>query len=503
MVTVPTDIDFPLDERLRELVSSLSQLFESRGATAYATGGFVRDVLRGSPAKDLDVSIDADPLSLAPEIADAFGGSFFVMDEDRRLVRVLLPREDVHLDLQPLRGSIQEDLWTRDYTIDAMAATLREAASGRIGLIDPKGGLADLRSRIVRAVGEANLLDDPLRMLRGARLATVLGFELDPATADMIRRSAAQVRTSAVERQRDEMMLIMGTDRAGAGLRLLDDLGLLADVLPEMDVMRGVDQPTEHHWDVFNHSIEAVAAMDLLLADDAVTRGHANAFRDELWQAMSWWEGARGYFWEVVVPGVQRTAVIKLGCLLHDIGKPATKSFQEDGRMRFFGHAAEGAELARKLMRRMHFSSRETKMVTEMIDAHMRPLQMAQQGPPSNRAIYRFFRDTGDAGIDTLFLSLADHMAAVGPRLRMDGWRRHLAIVSHILQRRMEEPAVISPTQLLRGDDLMAVLGVAPGPELGQVLELVREAQAAGEVTTREDALDLARRHLEQLGATR
>jgi UTP:GlnB (protein PII) uridylyltransferase len=195
--------------------------------------------------------------------------------------------------------------------------------------------------------------------------------------------------------------------------------------------------------------------------------------------------------------------VIKLACLLHDIGKPVTKSFQEDGRMRFFGHAAAGAELARKLMRRMHFSSRETKMVTGMVDAHMRPLQMAQQGPPSNRAIYRFFRDTGEAGADTLFLSLADHMAAVGPRLSMDGWRRHLAIISHILRRQMEDPSVISPVQLLRGDDLMTALGVAPGPELGRLLELVREAQAAGEVETKEEALDLARRHLEQPGATR
>ena len=302
MVTVPQEIDFPLNERLRGLVAGLSQLFESRGVAAYATGGFIRDVLRANPVRDLDVSIDADPCSLAPEIADAFGGSFFVMDEARRLVRVLLPDAAVHLDLQPLRGSIQEDLGTRDYTIDAMAAPLPEAASGRIGLIDPTGGLADLRSGMVRAVSEANLLDDPLRMLRGARLAAVLAFELDPATADMIRRNAAQVTTSAVERQRDEIMLIMGTDHAGAGLRLLDELGLLAHVLPELDVTRGVDQPKEHHWDVFNHSIEAVAAMDMLLADDAVTSGQAKAFCDELWRALSWWEAARGYFREVVVP---------------------------------------------------------------------------------------------------------------------------------------------------------------------------------------------------------
>ncbi len=490
-------IGFPLSDRLRGLVSELAAFFEARGVPAYAVGGFVRDGLLGRAFKDLDVGIVADPLELAPAITEVFGGSFFPLDEDRRLVRVLLPEAGVHVDLQPLKGPIEEDLGTRDFTIDAMGAELAQAASGRMDLIDPTGGLADLRARMVRAVSEANLIEDPLRLLRGVRLAAMLGFEIEPETAEMVRRNAALAATAAAERQRDELTLIMASGRAGAGLRLMDGLGLLSQLMPELDVTRGVNQPKEHHWDVFNHSVEAVAALEMLLAEEGPVEEMSRWLRQELWSQMDWWRDARK-----AMSG-DRATVLKIACLLHDVGKPETKSFQEDGRMRFFGHAEAGAAIARKLMRRLRFPARETAQVTAMIDAHMRPLQMAQQGAPTNRAIYRFFRDTGGAGADTLFLSLADHLAAVGPRVTREGWRRHVAIVSYILRKASDERDVIAPPRLIDGDELMAELGIPPGRELGRILEMIREGQAAGEVRSREDGLRLARRYLEQSAASR
>src|SRR5438034_5999344 len=164
--------------------------------------------------------------------------------------------------------------------------------------------------------------------------------------------------------------------------------------------------------------------------------------------------------------------------------------------MPFFGHANAGAQIAAGLMHRLRFSSRETALVGEMIDAHMRPVQMAQQQAPSRKAMYRFFRDTGEAGIDTLFLSLADHLGTMGPRVELDGWRRHVAAIDYVLRMRLEEPVVMEPPKLVDGDDLMSALGIPPGARVGELLELVREAQAAGEVSTREDAIALARREM-------
>ncbi|HET8944668.1 MAG TPA: HD domain-containing protein [Dehalococcoidia bacterium] len=487
--------DFPLTGPRRQLVSELAAFFEALGVHAYAVGGLVRDALLDRPFNDLDIGIEADPLELAPQIASAFEGTFFMLDEERRIVRVLLPEREAQVDLQRLKGAIEEDLRTRDFTIDAMGAELPQAASGRIELIDPAGGFADLRARSVRAVSEANLVDDPLRLLRGVRLAAVLDFEIEPDTAEIIRRNARLLATSAAERQRDELMLILGSGRARRGLRLMDELGLLSVVIPELDVTRGVDQPKEHHWDVFNHSIESVAAMEMLLSDEAPEKD-AWLWR-ELWSGLGWWPEARA------ATGGDRAAVLMMACLLHDIGKPATKTFQEDGRMRFFGHAEAGAAAATKLLTRLRFPSRQAAAVSAMIDAHMRPLQMAQQGAPTDRAIYRFFRDTAGAGADTLLLSLADHLAAVGPRVSEEGWRRHVAIVSYILRRAAEDRHVIMPPRLIDGDELMAELGIPPGKELGKILEMIREGQAAGEVKSREDGLRLARAYLEGSSASR
>ena len=160
------------------------------------------------------------------------------------------------------------------------------------------------------------------------------------------------------------------------------------------------------------------------------------------------------------------------------------------------GHGDTGAEIGGRRMRRLRFSSRECEIVARMIEAHLRPVQMAQDRAPTKRAVYRYFRATGEAGVDTLFLSLADHLGTVGPNISWDGFRAHVAVVSHILHLRFEDEGVTSPPKLVSGDDLMRELGLKPGALLGVLLEAVREAQADGEVSTREEALALARQRL-------
>lgn len=167
--------------------------------------------------------------------------------------------------------------------------------------------------------------------------------------------------------------------------------------------------------------------------------------------------------------------------------------------MRFFGHSDAGAEIAGGLMRRLRFSGREREIVERMIEAHLRPVQMAQDRAPTKRAVYRYFRATGEAGIDTLFLSLADHLGTVGPNVRWEGYRAHVAVVSHILRLHLLEERVTSPPKLVSGDDLMRELGLEPGALLGELLEAVREAQAAGEVSTPAEALALARERLAEM----
>ena len=480
----------------RQLLERLTAFFNARGASAHATGGFLRDALLGLPARDLDVAVAGDSLALGRALAGELGGHFVTLDADRGHVRIVLPGGGVEIDLTPVPGTIDDDLSRRDYTIDALGASLAEVAAGAVEVIDPTGGLADLEARLVRATSEEALREDPLRPLRGARIAAQLGFEIETSTGEMISRHAERVAEAAPERRRDELMRMLAVPQAGRGIRRLDALGLLSAVLPEMDVTRGVEQPKEHHHDVFGHSMAAVDALDTLLADERPADKRNGRLWRELWGALEWWDGGHEYFREPVAVGTPRRALVKLCGLLHDIGKPATKTFEESGRMRFFGHSDTGAEIAGRLMRRLRFSGREREIVVRMIEAHLRPVQMAQGRAPTKRAVYRYFRATGEAGVDTLFLSLADHLGTVGPNVRWDGFRVHVAVVSHILHLRFADERVTSPPKLVSGDDLMRELGLEPGALLGELLEAVREAQAAGDVSTPVEALALARQRL-------
>ena len=489
-----------LAPNLRPLIADIAAFFGARGVTAYAVGGFLRDELLDLDPHDVDFAASGDTLALGRELADELGGAFVALDEARGHSRVVLPAGGLFIDLTPIAGTIEEDLRRRDYTIDALGAPLADLSTGDAEVLDPTGGIADLEAKLVRATSEDAMREDPLRAMRGARIATQLGFALEPGTREMISRHAVAVAGAAPERQREELMRLFSAESAGRGVRLMEELGLLSVVLPEIDVTRGVEQPKEHHYDVFGHSVAAVEALDALLADDAPADEVAGRLWRELWGALAWWESAREHFAEDVGPGTPRRALLKVCALLHDIGKPATKSFEESGRMRFFGHSDTGAQIAVRLMRRLRFSRREVHIVQKMIEAHLRPVQMAQERAPTKRAVYRYFRATGEAGIDCLFLSLADHLATVGPDVRWEGFRVHVAVVSHILHLRFTDPKVIRPPKLIDGDDLMREFGLGPGPLLGELLEAVREAHAVGEVNTAEEALALARGKLAEFG---
>jgi putative nucleotidyltransferase with HDIG domain len=488
---------------LRELIASIAGFFESRGVSAWATGGFVRDALLGLPLYDVDITIVGDPLSLGPALSEALGGTYFSLQEERGHSRILLPGRHVHIDLMPLRApDIEADLRLRDYTIDALAAPLGELALGEALIIDPTGGIADVDARLVRMTDEERFVQDSLRLLRGPRIATQLSFEIETSTVDAIRRNASGIATAAAERQRDELVRIFSAERAGSGVRLLDELGLFSVLLPEMEPARGVEQPSNHHYyDVLGHSFAAVDALDMLLSKVPPQSSPQREIWEELWDGLAWCGGLREYILDETSPGTTRSAVLKFCGLLHDMAKPQTKSIDKDGRMRFFGHSDLGAEMATRLMQRLRFPTRDISLVARMIDAHLRPLQLGQQGPPSKRAIYRFFRDTKGAGIDTLFLAMADHLGSVGPRVSVESFRAHVALTGYILHVRFSQEQVISPTRLIDGDDVMAALGVEQSELIGDLLEAVREAQAGGDVVTREQALELARAKLAELTA--
>lgn len=477
---------------------AVRRLAAERGARIWPVGGIVRDILLGRPVRDWDIVVEGDALSLARAVADALDGAYFALDEERGAGRVILKTEEgdqMNLDLAALRGgSLEADLTGRDFTINALA--LDETGA----VIDLVGGQADLEAGLIRATSEHAFRDDPARLLRAARLESELGFEIEPQTATWLRRDAALASSTSAERVRDELMRLFKLPAASSALERLDAFGLLEIVLPELEALKGVAQSPPHRHDVWRHSLATVEVLEGILAIVAGQKPPHTEVPSAAWgdlaRTLGQFTGEIAAHLAIEIScGRDRASLLKLAALLHDIGKPSTRSEGEDERIHFFHHELVGAQMAAAILERLRFSRDEIERVGVLVGQHMRPALLAQSEEITRRAVYRYFRATGCAGVDVALLALADHLAARGPELDEARWTRRLSITETLLLHYFaHREETIAPPPLITGDDLKATLGLAPGPQIGRLLEAVREAQAAGEVRTREEALALAKR---------
>ncbi len=483
-----------VSEEAARLLEKLSDFFQQHHIHCYLVGGFVRDALMGRTNNDIDLAVAGDALDISSQVGGYLNGRMVPLDEVNQVARVVFPksRSRFHLDFASLRGSIEQDLRYRDFTVNSIAMNLTESRGkwSEAELIDPLNGLRDLRQRIIRAVSEDSFRRDPVRLLRAIRLCATHDFDIETKTESLMRRDSDLITTAAGERLRDELCFMMNSSKGYDSLCRLDKLGLLAHLIPELTGTKGVVQPREHYWDVFEHSLQTVSCVELVLRERVV-----DGF-DRILALAPWSKDLADYFSQEISGGRTRKCLLKIAALLHDIAKPATKTIEESGKMRFLGHAKEGVSMASFIMERLKFSNRESKMVQLMIEHHMRPGYLLSEDMPSRRAIYRYFRDTEDVGIDTLFLGLADHLAARGPALDFNEWRRHAEVTGYVLSKWLEEQSIVVPPRLIDGHILMEKFGLAPGPIIGELLEMVREAQAAGEIHTAEEALEFVAKKL-------
>ena len=481
------------------LLTRISRILAEQGIQSYLVGGFVRDMMLDSATDDIDIAVGADALEVASDMAKALGGRYVPLDKENGVGRVVLYDQSGskwEIDFAMLQGDIQEDLARRDFTIDAMAVELYGDMGTSISIddiIDPIHGQDDLDAGIVRVVSQDSFKDDPVRLLRGIRLAAELGFTIEGDTQELIHADSRLITDVAGERVREELLRLLTVAGTGNWLEYLDESGLLLALIPEMAPAKGVDQPKVHVWDVFEHSIQTVRTIEFIFRET----GLDYASKDIL-EAVPWSEDLIRHFNTDVSSGSTRRALLKLAALLHDIAKPQTKAIDETGRARFLGHPQDGADMTAVIMERLRFSTREIKLVELLIKYHLRPTQMSHEDIPSQRAIYRYFRDTGDTGIDILFLSLADHLATRGAELDMMQWREHCRMVEYVLNKQSEEESLTAPLKLIDGHDIIRAFGMNQGPRVGQLLEAVKEAQATGEVNSRQQAIDYAKRWLDE-----
>jgi poly(A) polymerase len=484
------------DPSQREILTAAAAVGESQNASVYIVGGFIRDSLLGRQVRDLDLAVEGDAGTFAEALATKLGAPLFTLHLEAGMYRIPLKEHPFdQIDVGAAAGTLAEDLARRDFTVDAMAVGLDSSAtpSKQLRIIDPTGGLDDLENKVIRAIAPEVFQTDPARLLRGVRLAAELSFTIEPGTERLIAENAHLAASVAGERTREELLRLFSLPSAGAAIEYLDKLGLLTHIFPELEPSRGVDQPIEHNWDVLGHQLKTVSSIDWVLR-----RGEWPFASPEAQKMIPWDVSTEKYFNAPVNGGASRLALARLAALIHDIAKPETKTLAPSGRVRFYGHPGRGAETAAEMLKRLRFSHKEIKFVAAMVEAHMRPNQMGPEAiKPTPKAVYRFLRDTGDAAVATMYLSLADHLAARGPTLVLDNFREHVTIVAYVLAERGRQLEK-APKRLIDGYELESRFGVKPGKEMGRILEAVAEAQATGEIATKDEAFELADRLLRE-----
>lgn len=469
-----------IPEAGRRALAALSELAGPARPT-WVVGGALRELLSGGAAADLDLAVGGGALELGRRLADRLDARFVVLDEARGAGRIAPRSGGAGVDLVDLRAAtLEDDLRARDFTVNALAAPVAELLrDGAAAIVDATGGLDDLRDRIVRPCGPAAIGDDPVRALRGVRLAMRPGWRLHSHAGPAIQAAAPLLTRVAAERIREELLGILSEPAAAWGLRELDRLGVLAVLLPESLAMRATAQPLPHHFDVWEHSLRAVEGVDALLAS--------------LDTLAPWGPALRAHLALDLGGGLTRREALKLAALLHDVAKPETRA-NVGGRIRFIGHDTVGARRAADVALRFRLPGHASRVVERLVAEHLRPMHLAQAGVITRRARFRFFRALGDEARDLLLLALADAAALDGASPLAVWTGPGGRVVRDLIAGADEEEAAVAAPALLRGEDVMEAFGVPPGPEVGRLLALAREAQALGLVSTRDGALAHLRR---------
>ena len=448
-------------------------LGDSAGSV-WVVGGAVRDAILGRPVTDVDLVTTDEPASVARKVASAAGGPAFPLSEEFGAWRVIANAGFV-CDVSPLQGdSIEDDLGKRDFSANAMAMPLTSP-----DILDPHGGGADLEAGVLRVLGEHSYRDDPLRPLRLVRIATELTLEPDAETERLTRAHAGRVPETSPERIWAELRRLVTADRVLDGLELAERLGVTAAVLPELDGLHEVEQSHFHHLDVYGHTLEVLREQLRL-----------EAGLEEVFGPLT--PDLRAVLDEPLADELTRMQALRFAALVHDMAKPATRRELPDGRVSFIGHDTVGEELVAGLCRRLRTSERLASFLGGVTRHHLVLGFLVHERPLERRAIYRYLRTCEPVELEVTVLSCADRRATRGKNAEA-------AIAAHLeLAYEIMEPALAwrrdgAPKPPLRGDVLARELGIERGPELGRLLESVREAVFTGEVQDRDQAVGYAR----------
>lgn len=445
---------------LNKLIKILAQ-YEVEG---YLVGGFVRDYLLARETQDIDLVISKQVRTVAKKFAVKTNGSFVVLDELHDIYRVVI--EDLIYDFAPIMGaSIEDDLFKRDFTINALAIPLTDIKDFENeqkinNLIDPTGGQKDLKEGIIRAVSKDTFKDDPLRLYRAIRFKAELNFVIASQTESLLKEASQKIVNVARERIQKELMKILAAKNTADNLNYMEKkFSLLSILISEINELKIIGQCQYHREDVWTHSLYAIKKIEELLQED---------------------------FWNKRIEK-NNIALLKFATLFHDIGKIITEEVIK-GEIHFYGHDKEGAEYIKSILKELCFSKKQIFYIIRLIKYHMRPLSLYYADNLTEKGKYRFFKDVAPWVTDTCLLAAADTLSTKLLNNRKKEIRDNLDFLKELV-RQHEQVEKRTTEPLLDGYDIMKILSINEGPKVGEILEEIKAAQAQGKIANRREAI--------------
>ncbi len=467
-----------------DFVYKLQQLLNDHAVNTplYLVGGAVRDAYMRKGTTDLDIAVDGDAVRFARQVADWLSADIYIMDAERGVARVFVSGENgkALIDFARFRGAtLKDDLYKRDFTINAMAADLLGDLSH---LIDPLDGLRDLRAKVLTRCAPQALSDDPVRSLRAIRQSTHLGLKIHPDTLADIRMYAGALKETSPERIRDEFFKLLALNNASRAIRVLKYLDLLGHILPDFSGDAAERRPSSRNAEVWTQTMMVTDKMGLILSainpsrtdNSAATFGlgmlviQLDRYRAELQRRLGRMYGN----------GRRHREILLLAALLHKVEMAHTRTEGE----RSASHEAQG------VAKTLRLSAEEDRQLTLAIASYRRVLDGAEWNVLDR---HRFWFQLGESGMDAILLASASYLGAYGAQLQQSAWLQLVDNITSLLDTWFhQQQEVVNPALFLDGAQIMTLLDVDRGPVIGMLLNVLREAQVTGEVTSVHDARD-------------
>jgi len=438
-------------------------------AHAYIVGGYLRDLILQTETYDMDYAlIGVNVVQFAKDFAAKVGGYFVMLDEKNEIARVVMPDKKHHADFAKCVGNtIEQDLARRDFSINSMAYDIK---TGKF--IDIFGGYEDIKSKTIRIFDKKNIKDDPLRILRAYRFASKYDFKTEEKSQRILDENYKLMNSAKIakERIRVEFLKLLEGKHSAEILQKMKENKFLYEIFEELEAQEKIPPNAHHHLNLIDHSIETVRQLEKLFEQKS--------------------ECLQNFIGGDLTTGISRIAFLKLAALLHDLGKPQTWEIDpENHRHRFIKHDEIGAEIAKKMLKRLKYSNNEIKYVTKLIKHHIYPSHILRS-EVTEKAIMRMFRRLEGETVDTILLAKADRLSARGVEITDEIVNKNLHGLCELLEKYKIAQKTLKPLEkLLSGDEIMQILGINEGKMLGNIIKQLKEAQISGDIITKKDAI--------------